>query len=138
MKKIVRLTENDLHRIIKESVKKILKEGSVVNHNPMFYYNRDNSGARGVPNGVGDSTWYPAKPGQRADASNFDFDGNGNFHPGQDPMTAIHNERASKYRPTGDYDNDGSPKFEMEGDPSWVEREMKNDLQRRVRRRKGL
>ena len=27
MKKIVRLTENDLHKIIKESVKKILKEG---------------------------------------------------------------------------------------------------------------
>lgn len=27
MKKIIRLTESDLHKIVKESVKKILKEG---------------------------------------------------------------------------------------------------------------
>lgn len=28
MKKIIRLTENDLHKIIKESVKKVLKEAN--------------------------------------------------------------------------------------------------------------
>ena len=28
MKKVIRLTEGDLHRIVKESVKKVLKEGS--------------------------------------------------------------------------------------------------------------
>lgn len=32
MKKIVRLTENDLHKIIGESVKKILKEGGYIGH----------------------------------------------------------------------------------------------------------
>ena len=32
MKKIVRLTENDLHRIIKESVKRVLRESNVSSH----------------------------------------------------------------------------------------------------------
>lgn len=36
-KQLIRLTEGDLHRIIKESVKQILKEGKVVNHKPLFY-----------------------------------------------------------------------------------------------------
>lgn len=32
MKKIIRLTESDLHRVISESVRRILKEGNVVNN----------------------------------------------------------------------------------------------------------
>ena len=36
-KQVIRLTEGDLHRIIKESVNKILQEGKVVNHKPLFY-----------------------------------------------------------------------------------------------------
>ena len=35
-KKLIRLTESDLHRIIKESVKKII-EGKKVNNKPYFY-----------------------------------------------------------------------------------------------------
>ena len=35
-KKRIRLTESDLHRIVKESVEKVLKEGKVVNNKPYF------------------------------------------------------------------------------------------------------
>ena len=34
MKQIIRLTESDLHKIVKESVEKILKEESVVAQDP--------------------------------------------------------------------------------------------------------
>lgn len=37
MKKLVRLTESDLHRVIKESVNKILKEG-VFGSEPTYYW----------------------------------------------------------------------------------------------------
>jgi hypothetical protein len=42
MKKTIRLTEGDLHKIIKESVKKILKE----DYNKSHFYNLDPQGDR--------------------------------------------------------------------------------------------
>ena len=55
MKKLIRLTESDLHRIVKESVKRILgemDEGKFVN-NKSFFNNFDNSGKAGK----GEVTW---------------------------------------------------------------------------------
>ena len=37
MKKTIRLTESDLHRIVKESVNRIIREGKVVNHKPVDF-----------------------------------------------------------------------------------------------------
>jgi hypothetical protein len=33
-KKLIRLTESDLHRIVKESVKKVIKEGNYIGFDP--------------------------------------------------------------------------------------------------------
>ena len=40
-KQVIRLTESDLHRIIKESVNKILSEGKTVNNKPFFRGHKD-------------------------------------------------------------------------------------------------
>jgi hypothetical protein len=80
-KKLIRLTESDLHRIVKESVNRILNEmdeGKVVNNKPYFK-----------------SSWsegeLPAEPGMKA------------VVPEDDPIEAekarIHNERVPKNDP---------------------------------------
>ena len=54
-KKLIRLTESDLHRIVKQSVKRILREmdeGKVVN-NKSYFRNLDDSGVAEK----GDSVW---------------------------------------------------------------------------------
>ena len=45
MKKVIRLTENDIHRIVKNSVKRILKED---NYDPFTYSNTELSYPKGV------------------------------------------------------------------------------------------
>ena len=55
MKRKIRLTESDLHDIIKESVKRVLNEGKVVNNRPIFNYNSYNK----------------AKPGKKVDVFHF-------------------------------------------------------------------
>ena len=48
MKQIIRLTESDLHRIVKESVKKIIKEANIVGKIPNFNPNRSYTKLDGV------------------------------------------------------------------------------------------
>jgi hypothetical protein len=48
MKQIIRLTESDLHNIVKESVKKIIKEANIVGKIPNFNPNRSYTKLDGV------------------------------------------------------------------------------------------
>ena len=108
------------------------------NHILIFYYNRDRDGYRGQPHSKADNTWYPARPGQIAEVSDFNFDANGNFSVNgyHDPALDIHNERAKKYYHTNDYNKDGTPKIGMIGDTEWVVRQMKTELATKVLNKK--
>lgn len=75
-KKLIRLTESDLHRIVKESVKKILKEND--EFTPNGYRGVSNLGGHEVQiNPSGDAARFRFYGGEPTDWLEIEFDENG-------------------------------------------------------------
>lgn len=89
MGKTIKITESDLHRLVKESVKRVLMEGKVVNHKPMFYYykwDRENLNKK------------PIKPGEYVDDwTKFDNKFRSNYDKRVMKGMDIHNKRHGNY-----------------------------------------
>lgn len=122
MKKTIRLSESDLHMIIKESVNAILNE-----HKPYFYKNLESGGYLGDPRRHGDNnSWDIATPGMRADACDDDYSASGEFRPGiQKELIDTHNQRADKWYQDGNEPKTGRPIYKPKDSPEYLERQQK-------------